>query len=79
MRFTERLKRGWMAFALRLGKIQTAIVLFVVYAFVLGPLSLVMRGIVRRDLLEMRHRPRPSFAHSKKQVPTDPERCERQF
>jgi len=73
------LKRGWMAFAHRLGQIQTAIILFLVYVLLIGPLSLLLRLFGRGDLLEMRRRPGTSFAHQKEQIPSDAERCERQF
>jgi hypothetical protein len=79
VRIVEGFKRRWMAFVVRLGTIQTTIVLFVIYAFVLGPVSLVMRAIARRDLLELRRPSSSTFAHPKRQIPTDPERCERQF
>jgi len=75
----ERSRRGWMRFAHRLGQIQTAILLFLVYALVIGPLAVMLRVFGRRDLLEMRRSARPSFAHPKRQIPTDPERCQRQF
>ena len=73
------LKHGWMAFAHRLGQIQTSILLFLVYVLVIGPTSLILRVFARRDLLEIRRYEGSSFAHAKKQVPTDRERCEHQF
>jgi hypothetical protein len=68
-----------MAFAQRLGRIQTAILLFLVYLLVIGPVSVMLRLMGRGDLLDMRRSAGHSFAHRKQQVPTDPERCERQF
>jgi hypothetical protein len=68
-----------MAFAHALGQIQTAIILFLVYALVLGPLAVILRVFGRRDLLELRRPARETFAHRKEQVPTDAARCERQF
>jgi hypothetical protein len=73
------LKRWWMRFAHRLGQIQTALILALVYVLVIGPTSLVLRGIGRRDLLELRTTNTSSFAHEKHAIPTDRERCERQF
>ena len=73
------LKRGWMTFAHRLGQVQTAILLFLIYTLVLGPLAFILRVFGRQDLLELRRSARTSFAHRKEQVPTDPARCERQF
>jgi hypothetical protein len=74
-----RFKRAWMAFALTLGKIQTAILLTLVYVIAVGPIAVMLRGIGRRDLLDLRGSHQASFAHTKQQIPTDPERCERQF
>lgn len=68
-----------MRFVHRLGQVQTAIVLFLVYVLVIGPLAVALRVFGRRDLLDMRRSTKPSFARSKRQVPTDPERCQRQF
>ena len=74
------LKRAWMAFAHALGQLQTGILLSLIYVLALGPMAFVLRVLGRRDLLELR-RPstNASFAHLKTQVPTDRERCERQF
>lgn len=72
-------KRGWMAFAHRLGQIQTAIVLFLVYALLIGPIAVLLRLTGRGDLLEMKRRRAASFAHQKEQIPGDAARCERQF
>ncbi len=74
-----RTMRGWMVFVDRLGKIQTAIVLFLTYTLVVGPISMLIRGFGRQDLLEIKRREGPTFAHAKKAIPTDRERCERQF
>lgn len=74
-----RLKRGWMVFADRLGKVQTAIILFLTYALVLGPISFLLRVVGRQDLLEIKRTGQTTFGHAKKAVPTDRERCERQF
>jgi hypothetical protein len=79
MALTDKLKRGWMAFAHRLGQIQTAIILFLVYVLLIGPLAILLRLSGRGDLLEMRRRRATSFAHQKEQIPGDAERCERQF
>ena len=73
------IKRGWMVFAHALGRVQTAILLFLVYVLAVGPMAFMLRVVGRRDLLELRRPVGTSFAHSKRQVPTDGERCERQF
>ena len=60
-------------------KFQTGLILFLTYVLVLGPISMLLRGIARQDLLEMKRTEGSTFAHAKKAVPTDRERCERQF
>jgi hypothetical protein len=77
--FLRKFGRGWMAFAHRLGQIQTAILLFLVYVLVIGPLSIVLRLLGQGDLLDARRAKGESFAHPHRQIPTDRERCERQF
>ena len=74
-----RFKRGWMVFVDRLGKVQTAILLFLTYVIVLGPLALLLCGFGRQDLLELRRTGGATFGHAKHAVPTDRARCERQF
>jgi len=74
-----RLKSGWMRITQRLGEVQTVVVLTLVYTLVLGPLALLLRLFGRADLLELRVARGESFALPKQPVPTDRERCERQF
>ena len=74
-----RLGAGWMRIAQRLGEVQTVVLLTLVYATVLGPLALWLRLVGRADLLALRQARGESFALPKQQVPTDLERCERQF
>ncbi len=73
------LKHGWMAFAHRLGQIQTGLLLALAYVLVIGPTAIFLRVIGRRDLLDLRATKTGSFAHQKRAIPTDRERCERQF
>jgi hypothetical protein len=73
------LKRGWMAFAHRVGLIQTAILLSLAYVLVIGPTSIILRVLGRRDLLDLHRKRATSYAHPKRAIPTDRERCERQF
>lgn len=73
------LKRGWMAFAHRVGVIQTAILLSLAYVLVIGPTSIILRAFGRQDLLELHRTRATSYAHTKRAIPTDRERCERQF
>lgn len=72
-------KRGWMVFVHHLGQVQTAIILSLAYFLVIGPIATLLRAFGRRDLLEIRSRKAASFAHDKQAIPTDRERCERQF
>ena len=71
--------RGWMRFVHALGRVQTTLLLSLVYVVVVGPLWLCMCVLGRRDLLETRRVAAPSFARAKPKIPTDRERCERQF
>jgi hypothetical protein len=50
-----RLKAYWMAFALRLGEIQTQIVLTVMYVLVFGSANMILRAL-GKDLLGKRVR-----------------------
>ena len=53
MRLWQTLKSGWMAFALWLGKVQTTILLSLVYFLAIGPTAVISR-LARRDLLGLR-------------------------
>ncbi len=53
MRLWQTLKSGWMAFARGLAKIQTAILLTLIYIIAVGPLAIIAR-LARRDLLGLR-------------------------
>lgn len=61
MRLWQTLKSGWMVFALWLGKIQTAILLSLVYFLAIGPTAIVSR-LGRRDLLGLREAKDESYA-----------------
>ena len=67
-----------MALAHGMGVVQNFIVLSVVYYIALAPLALFIR-LSRRDLLALRRIDRPTFYSPKERIPTDLERCERQF
>lgn len=49
----RRLLNGWMFIAGRFGFVQTLLLLFLIYLFLIGPISLGMR-LARRDLLSKR-------------------------
>ncbi len=73
------IKASWMHFVDVLGQVQTTLILTLIYLLVLGPMVLVLRLLGRGDLLAMRGGKAQSFAHPKQMVPTDVERCARQF
>jgi hypothetical protein len=73
------MRRGWMRFVEALGRVQTTLLLSLVYLLVIGPLWVCVCLIGRRDLLATRRTPASSFAAEKARIPTDRERCERQF
>ena len=68
-----------MRFVNALGRVQTTLLLSLVYILGVGPLWLCVCFLGRRDLLGTRRGAAPSFAAQKAKVPTDRERCERQF
>ena len=63
----------------RFGEIQTKIVLTIIYFVVLAPLALLLRILRQGDLLELERPASESFARTREPIPTDRERCERQF
>jgi hypothetical protein len=48
--YLQQLKRFWMLFAQLLGKVNTMVLLSIVYLFIIGVMSLFVR-IFRKDLL----------------------------
>lgn len=76
--FFRLVRRAWMALVHLLGIVQNFILLALVYYVVVGPLSLIIR-LSRQDPLAMRRMEQPSFYTPKERIPTDLERCERQF
>jgi hypothetical protein len=68
-----------MRFVAALGRAQTTLLLSLVYILGIGPLWLCVCLLGRRDLLETRRVPAASFARPKPKIPTDRQRCERQF
>ncbi len=67
-----------MAFAKALGYVQTRILLFVLYAFILGPLSTVLR-IFRVNIMFVQPEKRDSFWQVKVPMDESPEGLQRQF
>jgi len=68
-----------MRFVNALGRVQNALLLSLVYLLGIGPLWLGVCLVGRKDLLGTRRVPATSFAVEKARIPTDRERCERQF
>jgi hypothetical protein len=68
-----------MRFVVALGRVQTTLLLSLVYVVMIGPLWLCVCVLGRRDLLATRRVATTSFAAQKPKLPTDRERCERQF
>ena len=73
------IKSSWMRFVHVLGHVQTTLILTLIYVLILGPLALLLRLFGRGDLLSLRAPKAQSFALAKQMVPTDVERCTRQF
>ena len=73
------IKTSWMHFVNVLGQVQTTLILSLIYGLILGPMALLLRLFRRGDLLALRATGGASFAHPKQMVPTDVERCARQF
>jgi len=59
----RRLSNGWMAIVGRFGFVQTLLLLVLIYAFVIGPVSIVM-AIARKDQLAKRGLGEPGSAWS---------------
>ncbi|MDP3939365.1 MAG: SxtJ family membrane protein [Deltaproteobacteria bacterium] len=78
MALWKSIKSGWMAFAHKLGKINTAILLSIVYFVTLGPISLGARVLIG-DLLGIRAKEGESFASPPENVTVTMERAHKQF
>ena len=78
MSLLRKLWVAWKAFAHILGRVQTAILLSVIYHVTIGPTGLVCR-LLRRDLLGLHRVDGPSFAVPAPPVSTTLEQAGRQF
>ena len=74
----KKFKSGWMAFVHRLGQIQTALILLIVYHLTLGPISIISR-LIRRDFIGLRTKGKDSYAVPIDHVTSTMEQAERQF
>lgn len=70
--------RGWMALAEGLGRIVTAVILAIVYFFVLTPIGLVLR-LRGRDALQRRSGPRTSYWRPYSGRQADPRHFEKMY
>lgn len=71
-------QRGWMAFAMVLGHVNTRIILTVLYYLVMTPIGLIMR-LFRDPLDRSLKDARESQWIRRDQTPVEPARYERQF
>jgi hypothetical protein len=76
----RRLYEGWMEVAVRFGEVQTIIVVFLVYAVVVGPMA-TAAGVARKDLLDKRalHDPGSAWREADSVKKPDLERARRLF
>jgi hypothetical protein len=74
----KQLKSKWMAFALWLGKVQTAILLAIVYHLAVAPISLLAR-LLRRDFLGLTIKEGDSHAVPIERVTSTMEHARKQF
>ena len=85
VKFLKMLRNGWrvfykywMIFAKKLSIIPTTIILFIIYFGCISVISII-HFILRKDLLDRSLADKPTFWHDKELIPTDFERCKRQF
>ena len=76
--FFRVIYKYWMLFAKKFAIIPTTIILFILYFIVVGIIS-ITNFIMRKDLLDKKLTPAPSFWRDKEHIATDFERCKRQF
>ncbi len=67
-----------MIFAKALGYVQTRIILFLFYTFILGPISIVIR-IFRVNIMSVHQGKKDSFWQTKVAMDESPEGLQRQF
>jgi hypothetical protein len=78
MKVFRKLWEGWRVFALWLGKIQTAILLSLVYHLTIGPIGLIGR-VLRKDLLGLRRVDGDSYWSAVSHVTGTMEQAAKQF
>lgn len=74
----KKLRDGWMVFVHVLGKVQTAILLSVVYHVAVGPIALVSK-LGRADMLDLRGKGRDSYAQALPRISSTLDEAGKQF
>ena len=74
----KKIKSGWMKFALALGRINSAILLTIVYLLAVGPTSIIGR-LFRAKFLGERKKKEVSYAVPLTRVTSTVERAHKQF
>lgn len=78
MKFLKTFYKYWMIFAKKLSIIPTTIILFIIYFGGIGMISII-NFILRKDLLDKNLAASTTYWREKEDIPTDLERCKRQF
>jgi len=78
MSLWQKIKSGWMAFALWIGRINTTILLTLVYILAIGPTALFAL-LTRRDLLGLRGAGEASYAVPLERITVTIEGAHKQF
>ena len=69
----------WLKFGEILGYVMTRVLLFIIFFFVLTPLSLVARVFGKSFLDLSWHKPAKTYWHEREKKPADPKIYEKQF
>lgn len=72
----SRIYEIWKRFIEAIGTVWTAVILSLVYALSIGPISIVMK-LLRRDLLDRKLGPEPSFWRTHSPNPLGPQAAAR--
>ncbi len=78
MRFLRKIYEYWLAFGHAIGVVLTPVQLLIIYLLVFGPARL-FTWIARKDPLDRRMEPRPSFWHPKEPTSHTVEAARHQF
>ena len=78
MNLFSRIRQGWMAFVHVLGRVQTVVLLSLIYHLSIGPISLISRAL-RQQFLRFQAPKETSFSEPIERISTTIEQAERQF